>query len=425
MPYPIHPAADYLPRMTEDEFSLLKQGIERDGLLNPIVLCDGQVLDGRHRYRACTELGVQPTFVQFVGGNPYDYVREQNVNRRHFASQEQKYLVLLRLTEASETWAEERARIQREANAKRAEAAKGNDNAAKVSERNSEHTSCVRTVSRPSTNAGSAAVAAAAGVNRGAVQRGEYLAKNAPELAAKVMAGDIAASAALATVKIAKLKEETIRRERDATYFVKPVVECCDAIEWLRRQEPCDLLLTDPPYMTDVDDIRRFAAAWLPLALSKVKDTGRAYVFIGAYPEELHSYLSVAMPEQVLVWTYRNTLGPAPAKRYKQNWQAILYYQKPEAGPLDCPQLSELFSVQDVNAPDGRLGDRYHAWQKPMELAERLVRHAAKSGDTMLDPFCCTGTFLIAAAKYGLDASGCDSDSSHLQIAAERGCVLG
>jgi len=113
MAYPIHPAADYLPRMTDEEFSLLKQGIERDGLLNPIVLCDNQVLDGRHRYKACAELGVEPTFIQFVGGNPFDYVREQNVNRRHFASQEQKYLVLLRLTEASETWADERARIQR------------------------------------------------------------------------------------------------------------------------------------------------------------------------------------------------------------------------------------------------------------------------------------------------------------------------
>ncbi len=35
--------------------------------------------------------------------------------------------------------------------------------------------------------------------------------------------------------------------------------------------------------------------------------------------------------------------------------------------------MTEQFSVQDINAPDGRLGDRFHAWQKPDELAERVI----------------------------------------------------
>jgi len=84
--------------------------------------------------------------------------------------------------------------------------------------------------------------------------------------------------------------------------------------------------------------------------------------------------------------------------------------------------MTEQFSVQDINAPDGRLGDRYHAWQKPIELAERFVRHSTKEGDTVLDPFACTGSFLLAASKLGRRASGCDIDQANIDIAVQRGC---
>ncbi|MBR0250798.1 MAG: hypothetical protein IJQ77_06920 [Synergistaceae bacterium] len=66
--------------------------------------------------------------------------------------------------------------------------------------------------------------------------------------------------------------------------------------------EPYDLLLTDPPYSTDVEDIDEFAHSWLPNALGHVKSTGSAYVFIGAYPEELRAYLKVKEPEHVKMY---------------------------------------------------------------------------------------------------------------------------
>lgn len=199
----------------------------------------------------------------------------------------------------------------------------------------------------------------------------------------------------------------------------------CESYEtWIPNQPDCDLLLTDPPYSTDVEDIAKFAAEWLPVALSKVKPTGRAYIFIGAYPEEIQAYLSVKAPTQILVWAYRNTLGPSPKKDYKLNWQAILYYRMPDAPDLDCGVMLEQFSVQDISAPDGRQMNRYHAWQKPNEIAERFVRHSTQPGDIVLDPFCCTGTFPLAAAKLGRVGLGCDIDPENLKIAEGRGCKL-
>jgi len=79
--------------------------------------------------------------------------------------------------------------------------------------------------------------------------------------------------------------------------------------------------------------------------------------------------------------------------------------------------------VQDINAPDGRQGDRFHEWQKPLELAERIIKHATMPGELVLDPFCCTGSFLLAASSLGRVARGCDISPANLAIAIERGCV--
>jgi DNA modification methylase len=152
-------------------------------------------------------------------------------------------------------------------------------------------------------------------------------------------------------------------------------------------------------------------------------------VCIGAYPQELKAYLNVAVPPHlrllnILVWTYKNTLGPSPAYAYKQNWQALLYFAGVNAPRLDCPIMNEQFSVQEINAPDGRVGNHYHAWQKPDDLAERLIRHSTKAGDVVVDCFSGTGTFLLAAHRLGRLAFGCESDASMLDIAERRGCEV-
>jgi len=225
-------------------------------------------------------------------------------------------------------------------------------------------------------------------------------------------------------------REDKLAMQRQTAKLKAEVVEA-DAVEWLSAidDRSADLLFTDPPYCTDVPDIEAFVDSWLALALSKVKVTGRAYVFVGAYPEELHAYLAALRQQrkfslQILGWTYSNTLGPAPAKGYKGNWQAVLYLCGKKAPDLDAPNLLEQFAMQPMAAPDGRQGDRFGRWQKPYPLAEMYVRHASKEGDLVIDPFCGTGTFLLAAADRGRIARGCDRDPEALAICRERGAEV-
>lgn len=207
-----------------------------------------------------------------------------------------------------------------------------------------------------------------------------------------------------------------------------PTVHLMDCVDFIHKCKPYDLLLTDPPYSTDILNIAEFVDRWLYPALERVKPTGSAYIFIGAYPAELAAYLNAEIPdnvhlEQVLIWTYKNTGGKIPNEHYKQNYQACLYYRGKEAGQLDNKD-NEFWAVTEINAPDGRIGDRYHAWQKPMELAEMYIRHSTKQGDRVVDPFCCTGTFPLAAAKLGRIGIGADNDEDNLKIAVNRGCIL-
>ena len=208
----------------------------------------------------------------------------------------------------------------------------------------------------------------------------------------------------------------------------KPIVQRMTYGEWLPLQPECDLLLTDPPYSSDVKDIDKFARDWLPLALLKVKPTGRAYVFTGAYPGELQAYLNIKPPEHltlanVLVWTYRNTIGPSSKFNYNLNWQSILYYRGSQSAPLSCPSLTEQFAVQDFNAPDARFGERWHTWEKPMPLIQQLIEHSTNPGDLVLDCFAGTGTVLLGATQLGREARGCDISEEMIAIAEKRGCI--
>jgi N6-adenosine-specific RNA methylase IME4 len=80
----IHPAAAAFPDMSADEYAELRKSIERNGQRHPIILtADGQILDGRHRFRACEELGIDPNFEPFEGTDTIQFVIDCNLNRRH------------------------------------------------------------------------------------------------------------------------------------------------------------------------------------------------------------------------------------------------------------------------------------------------------------------------------------------------------
>ena len=416
-----------IPALTDEEYKGLEQSILSEGCRDALVLWGDILVDGHNRYEICTKHGIEYKTVQKEFGSRDDvklWMIGNQLARRNI----NKY--------ARTTLESVSDEIQSRRNAVREKEHERKTTFVKSQKSNLPTFDTTKDIAKKA-NVGEQTASRVITINKKidrAIAEKKKIAGQKPEqLKKKLMDGDVSINKAYNAIKLEEKKEQIKKAERSiaeqAKEEYKPklfVTDCTKA----HLKEKCDLLLTDPPYSTDVDNIEEFVDSWLYKALDGVKDTGFAYVFIGAYPNELKAYLNAKIPDhmelcQQLIWTYKNTLGNNPKDRYKQNYQSCLFYRGKNAPMLDCPLTAEQWAVQEINAPDGRQGDRYHAWQKPMEIAERFIRHSTKTGDTVYDPFACTGTFLLASAKLGRKSYGCEIDPDNAKIAVERGCVYG
>ncbi len=79
-----HPLSAAFPSMSPEELGDLAADIKANGLRAPIMLLDGQVLDGWHRYTACIAVGVDVDAVDLPDDlDPVAYVLGMNLQRRH------------------------------------------------------------------------------------------------------------------------------------------------------------------------------------------------------------------------------------------------------------------------------------------------------------------------------------------------------
>ena len=70
--------------MSDEDFAALKDDIEVNGQREPVMIFEGMVLDGWHRYRACLDLGLKPQQFTFPeGDDPVAFVKGANLHRRH------------------------------------------------------------------------------------------------------------------------------------------------------------------------------------------------------------------------------------------------------------------------------------------------------------------------------------------------------
>ena len=81
--YEYHEIANIFPMMQDDEYERLKDDIAINGQLEPVVLYEGKVLDGRNRYKALCDIGLKTNFEEYQGDQPLSYVISKNLHRRH------------------------------------------------------------------------------------------------------------------------------------------------------------------------------------------------------------------------------------------------------------------------------------------------------------------------------------------------------
>lgn len=112
----------------------------------------------------------------------------------------------------------------------------------------------------------------------------------------------------------------------------------------------------------------------------------------------------------------------------KSDIEFILMERKPGGyrNPSEEQRRLSKIDKKDYNAWFRQIWDitgastRQHPAPFPYELAYRLVRMFSFHGDTVLDPFCGTGTTMLAACNTGRNSIGVEIDSEYCWIAAHR-----
>jgi hypothetical protein len=93
-----HPTADLFPEMPKTDYRKFSADIAANGLREEIVTYQGQILDGRHRYRACLDNGIEPCFREYQGDDPVGFVVSMNGHRRHL-TKSQRAMVAAKLAD--------------------------------------------------------------------------------------------------------------------------------------------------------------------------------------------------------------------------------------------------------------------------------------------------------------------------------------
>lgn len=227
--------------------------------------------------------------------------------------------------------------------------------------------------------------------------------------------------------------------------------------------ETFDAIVTDPPYgvTTGFDDY--VATQFLEQAFRVLKKDAALIMLVGQ--ATIREFWNTAEKQgfkwlntivwwhrnSSIVWWHRNSLS-LQTRRFAVQYDPILYFAKGDfrhrvdsvrteyrskdrlkyvinskrkkgwtPNPLGarCPDVWEIPAVT-TTAPNGQDAPVGHKWQKPLEVFDRMVKATVDPGGIILDPYCGSGTSLLAAKNYGVHYVGIDIEEKNVELSISR-----
>ncbi len=180
------------------------------------------------------------------------------------------------------------------------------------------------------------------------------------------------------------------------------VLYCGDCLEILPSLPKVDLVLTDPPY-------------GIGIAANPVRQMHEKSDWDNKAPsEELFKMLRLAGKEQII---WGGNYFPLPPS------QGYLVWDKVQPEDFSLAMCEQAWWSRKHPAKLYRLSvlsyRKDHPTQKPEKLMEWCIS-LADNLQTILDPFCGSGTTLVAAKNLGRKAIGIELEPKYCQIAVDR-----
>ncbi len=131
-----------------------------------------------------------------------------------------------------------------------------------------------------------------------------------------------------------------------------------------------------------------------------------------------------------IIWSYG--LDGSSPRRYSRKHDVILFYTKSDRYTFNKPQtpaksqrlkgrMKGATDVWDIPSLNNMAKERTgFPTQKPLALYERIIEASTNPDDLVLDPFCGSGTTLLAAERLNRRWIGIDSNPTAIETARER-----
>lgn len=415
-----HEYANIFPLIKGPEFEGLKKDIKENGLIDPVILYEGKILDGRNRYLACGEVGVKPDFTEFEGVDPLSYVISLNLHRRHL-NESQRAMVAARMANLTQADA---ARIKHDATANlqsqtRAEAAEK----LSVSERSVNTAKKVQSQCIPEViekvEQGALAVSAAAEIAKEEPKKQQEIIK-------KLSNGE-AKNVKQAKRQIDHKERVSVEKTPESDDIRLYHGDCLEVIKNIERE--INLVITDPPYgiethntrggTKDYKDGEDYALELMDklceLLKEKCSSDAHLYFFSGytnawRFKQILEKYFYVQ--DNPLIWVKENHTMCDFSKAYPNKHEYIWFCKNGEGRNL-------LNCVPDV-ITEKRQNETCHSAEKPVKLIEKIIEQSGYSKDLVLDPFMGSGSTGIASKNKNMNFIGIELDEEWFKLAKSR-----
>jgi 16S rRNA G966 N2-methylase RsmD len=387
-----HKIANIFPLMIPKEFGEFKEDIKKHGLLEPIWLYEGKILDGRNRYNVCTQLNIEPQFEDYEpnGTNPVDFVISKNLKRRHLTKSQIAMAALDALP-----FYEERAKLRKKSTL---------NNVAVDREK------------IPPQEKGKSRdiVGEKFGVSGKYISNAKLINEFSHDLADEVRNGKRTLPVALSEMK----RQQRIAELNNVTKIYDPnkgiEVINDDFYDWCQKnfdKNSVDLIVTDPPYSKD--DLHLYEK--LAEVAKRVLKPGKfCIVYSGQYylPQVMNKLQKHLEYHWMYCLSFKRNGRNYPDKYLINSWKPVLIYYKGSK----CKSVK---TSVDFIADSGRQKD-LHNFQQNADGFEYLIKAFSNPGDLVLDPMCGTGTSIAVCKKLKREAVGIDIDEKAIEICKGR-----
>lgn len=241
---------------------------------------------------------------------------------------------------------------------------------------------------------------------------------------------------------------------RDKKYSLH-LGDCLEVLEDINK-ESIDLIFADPPYKLSnggitchsgriacvdkgewdksqgFDSDYAFTKAWLNACDKVLKPNGSLWVS-GTY-HMIHS-VAFALMEMgyhiinEIAWLKPNAPPNMSCRCFTASHELLIWAKKNYNAKhtFNYPQMKELNNGKQMRSfweipltPKREKRSGYHPTQKPLALLDRCILAASNPGDTILDPFCGSGSTGVSAVKLGRKFIGIEIDEGFINLTQKR-----